>query len=169
MGISNSRWLTLTGAGPLIVSPTSLFTLFLAYVSFNGYLGDCAAGYMGFLLALAGSCCFGVAAFLFVEAVFGAQIISAIREQNLRTDGVYALTRNPLYAAWLFCYCGLSLFFGNLLMLLLSGACSYFWLVFVIMRTEEPALLNLYGSRYAQYLKSVNRVFPLPSCRRLCE
>ena len=163
MSIPNSRWLTLTGAGPLIVAPTCLFTLLLGYASLKGQLGDCAAGLPGFLLALAGASCFGIAAVLFFDALLEAKIISAVREKNLRTDGVYSLTRNPLYAAWLFGYCGLSLLLGNLLMLLVSGSCSYAWLVFVIARTEEPALLNLYGSKYAQYLKTVNRVIPWPS------
>lgn len=163
MSISNSRWLTLTGAGPLIVIPTCLFTLFLGYACLKGRLGECAVGCHGFFLAMVGACCFGVAAFLFSDALLGAKIISAVRERSLRTDGVYSLTRNPLYAAWLFGYCGFSLLLGNLLMLLISSVCSYAWLLFVIVRTEEPALLNLYGSKYAQYLKTVNRVIPWPS------
>ena len=43
-----------------------------------------------------------------------------------------------------------------------SGPCPFFKAgdTFVLKRTEEKWLLNLYGDEYGQYLKRVNRCIP---------
>lgn len=84
-----------------------------------------------------------------------------ISENRLKTDGIYAWVRNPMYTGWWFVFAGISLMWHNVWVL---PAILINWIIMTIVmkRTEEKWLLNLYGQEYEDYRKRVNRCIPRP-------
>ncbi len=82
-----------------------------------------------------------------------------IADNKLKTDGIYAWVRNPMYSGCWIAIIGITLMWHNYWMLLLIPV---EWLIMTItlINTEEKWLLNLYGEEYAQYKKRVNRCIP---------
>ena len=85
----------------------------------------------------------------------------AFRKGELLTTGIYTLSRNPLYAAWiLFTIPGLSLFFKSWLIL---GTALAMYVSFKMFVKEEYAYLKeTFGQEYLDYEASVNELLPLP-------
>lgn len=78
---------------------------------------------------------------------------------ELCTTGVFAMCRNPIYAAWiLFLVPGILLFF-RIPFLLLSPLIMYITLR-VFLSKEEKWLEETFGSDYRNYKKTTNRVVP---------
>lgn len=107
---------------------------------------------IGFLLVAVGAA-------LWFLAVFRAKIDDGITNNNLVTNGVYALVRNPIYSAFLFFCMGALMIYGNLWLLTLP---VLYWLFLtVLMRhIEEKWLKKLYGTEYEEYCRKVNRCIP---------
>ena len=82
-----------------------------------------------------------------------------IAENRLKTDGIYAWVRNPMYSGWWMLITGISFLWHNLWMI---PVCLFNWLLMtlVLKRTEEKWLLGLYGQEYTDYMKRVNRCIP---------
>jgi protein-S-isoprenylcysteine O-methyltransferase Ste14 len=83
-------------------------------------------------------------------------VITIKPARSLQTGGIYALTRNPMYLALVFLYCGLAILFGNwwsffVLPLLIIIIQSY------VIRLEEQYLQQAFGSQYDDYAKRVRR------------
>jgi protein-S-isoprenylcysteine O-methyltransferase Ste14 len=76
----------------------------------------------------------------------------------LRTQGVYALIRHPVYAFYLLETLSLAIIRPNMV--------SWVSLVLVVLATawriyeEERALLTRYGDEYREYMKRTNRLLP---------
>ena len=83
------------------------------------------------------------------------------RNGKLLTTGIYALSRNPIYAAWiLFIVPGLSLFFKSWLIL---GTTLATYLAFKIFIKEESTYLKeTFGRDYLTYEANVNELLPIP-------
>ena len=93
---------------------------------------------------------------------FGAvhsDVDTYIKENRLKTDGIYAWTRNPMYTGWWFVLIGILLLFHNLWTLLLIPL-QWAILSIVLKRTEEQWLKELFGEEYERYCKKVNRLLP---------
>lgn len=90
----------------------------------------------------------------------GAMAIrKAFNEKKLLTEGVYRLTRNPMYAAFiLFIIPALSLLMNDVLIILASGV---LYVVFRIsIEKEENYLRQLFGNDYLRYVEQVPRLIP---------
>lgn len=100
---------------------------------------------------------FGV--YLWAGAMFQSKIDSHIAENRLVTTGVYALVRNPIYAAFMFFCTGVLMIAGNVFFMPLF---FFYWIFMsVLMKcTEEKWLKNLYGREYEEYCGRVNRCIP---------
>lgn len=75
---------------------------------------------------------------------------------SLQTDGIYGITRNPMYCGMAFLYLGLTCWIGNwwnliLFPILLSGNQFY------VIRSEEKYLVRAFGDEYLAYKKKVRR------------
>ena len=93
---------------------------------------------------------------------FGAvhsDVDTYIKENRLKTDGIYAWTRNPMYTGWWFVLIGLLLLFHNLWTLPLIPL-QWALLTVVLKKTEEQWLRELFGEEYENYCKKVNRLLP---------
>ncbi|MDP4211288.1 MAG: isoprenylcysteine carboxylmethyltransferase family protein [Bacteroidota bacterium] len=75
---------------------------------------------------------------------------------SLQTNGIYSVSRNPMYLGLLFVYLGVALIFGNwwtiILLPLLFVLINYF-----IILQEEKYLLKAFGASYSDYKKKVRR------------
>ncbi|MBR2661758.1 MAG: isoprenylcysteine carboxylmethyltransferase family protein [Clostridia bacterium] len=101
--------------------------------------------------------------------VFGAAVwfIGALRsgmdehiaENKLKTDGIYAWVRNPMYSGWWFIITGISLMWVNG-WILITPFINWLIMTVALKKTEEKWLLDLYGDEYAEYQKRVNRCIP---------
>lgn len=100
-----------------------------------------------------------MAAGLYFWASGAMAIRKAFYEKRLLTEGVYRLTRNPMYAAFiLFIIPALSLLMNDVLIILASGV---LYVVFRIsIEKEEKYLSQLFGDEYQRYCKQVPRLVP---------
>jgi protein-S-isoprenylcysteine O-methyltransferase Ste14 len=78
--------------------------------------------------------------------------------EGLRTQGIYALIRHPVYAFYLLETFSLAIVRPNLVSLisLVLVALATAWRI----REEECALLARYGEEYREYMKQTNRLLP---------
>jgi len=105
---------------------------------------------LGALLAVAG----------FYLWLSGVQVIrKAFYEKKLLTEGVYAYTRNPIYAAFIiFLIPSLSLLMNDVFIMLTS---AILYAVFRInIGQEEAYLLQQFGDDYRRYAETVPRLIP---------
>lgn len=82
-----------------------------------------------------------------------------ITENKLKTDGIYAWVRNPMYTGWWFATVGVTFMWHNMLLVPMILV-DWMILTIVLMNTEEKWLLDVYGEEYAEYKKRVNRCIP---------
>ena len=75
---------------------------------------------------------------------------------SLQTDGVYAITRNPMYLGLLFLYTGIAFFAGNWWTFILIPMVVIIITTYVISR-EEKYLLDAFGQDYTSYKIKVRR------------
>lgn len=75
---------------------------------------------------------------------------------SLQTDGVYAITRNPMYLGLLLLYTGIAFFAGNLWTFILIPMVVMIITNYVIGR-EEKYLLDAFGQDYTSYKIKVRR------------
>lgn len=82
-----------------------------------------------------------------------------IKNNKLCSTGVYSIVRNPCYSGVMFMCSGVVIIFHNLWLLLLP---VIFWAAMTILmkKTEEKWLAELYGQKYIDYCRNVNRCIP---------
>jgi len=79
--------------------------------------------------------------------------------ENLVTEGIFGLCRNPLYVGNLLIYAGVFLMHGDPLVMVL-GMGSYVFIYQCIVFAEEAYLLNKFGDGYHAYCREVPRWIP---------
>lgn len=99
----------------------------------------------------------GIVMWLF--AVVIGNVDKDIESGKLKTTGIYAVVRNPIYSAFLFVFTGILLFFTNLYLLVLP-VLYYIYMTVLVIYTEERWLKEKFGEEYVIYCKKVNRCLP---------
>ena len=156
----DSRPLPTYGAGPVfVVVSIGLTVLGIIF----GHVGPLKGGVsstfripyivIGAILIIAGL-------FMWKSAIVDAGIDEYISSGKLATTGIYAYTRNPIYAAILFICTGALFISGNVYMYVLP-ILLWAFLTILLQKTEEPLLLGRFGDEFARYMRRVNRVIPL--------
>ena len=87
-------------------------------------------------------------------------ISTSIQTSELKTTGIYARTRNPIYFSWWLSSIGITLTMHNVWLLILIPI-QWVLLTVVIRITEEKWLYEIYGEAYKDYCARVNRWIPL--------
>lgn len=82
-----------------------------------------------------------------------------ITDNKLKTDGIYAWVRNPMYAGWWFLIIGVSFMWHNIWTLPMIFV-DWLILTLVLKNTEEKWLFEVYGEEYMIYKNRVNRCIP---------
>lgn len=75
-------------------------------------------------------------------------------------DGVYSIVRNPIYSAFYLLCLGIILVENNLILLIIP-VLGYVYMTIILKNTEEKWLYTLYGEKYKEYCKKVNRCIPM--------
>jgi len=109
---------------------------------------------IGFLLMVVAARLSGVKSF----------ISTSIQTSELKTTGIYARTRNPIYFSWWLSGIGITLTLHNMWLLILIPI-QWVLLTVVIRNTEEKWLYELHGEAYKDYCARVNRWIPLKKIR----
>jgi protein-S-isoprenylcysteine O-methyltransferase Ste14 len=81
--------------------------------------------------------------------------IDTSRPDVLITDGAFAVSRNPIYVAFIMMAAGQFLIFPNLVPLIYLGGAA--WLIHRQVLREEEFLREHYGQAYADYCNQVRR------------
>ena len=153
--------LPVMGIGPVCVAVMIAFTVAGILSAAFGLLptGTMRSATLSLFVTIAGIVCITGGVILWCAAVFGSRIDSKIKANQLVTDGVYALVRNPIYAAFLFICTGALLLCRNWYVLMLP---PFFWLYLTVFMklTEEQWLAERFGDEYTAYTKRVNRFIP---------
>ena len=87
-------------------------------------------------------------------------VSTSFQSDELKTTGIYARRRNPIYFSWWLCSSGAILCVHNVWLLLLIPI-QWVILTVVIINTEEKWLYELHGEAYKDYCARVNRWIPL--------
>ena len=87
-------------------------------------------------------------------------ISTTIQTSELKTTGIYARTRNPIYFSWWLSCIGITLTMHNMWLLLLIPI-QWVLLTVVIRITDEKWLYELHGEAYKDYCARVNRWIPI--------
>ena len=87
-------------------------------------------------------------------------ISTTIQTSELKTTGIYARTRNPIYFSWWLSSIGITLTMHNMWLLILIPI-QWVLLTVVIRITDEKWLYELHGEAYKDYCERVNRWIPL--------
>ena len=93
-------------------------------------------------------------------SVVKSDIDTSIQNNELKTTGIYARTRNPIYFSWWLCGIGITLTMHNVWLLILIPI-QWVLLTVVIRITDEKWLYELHGEAYKDYCARVNRWIPL--------
>jgi len=96
---------------------------------------------------------------IWLISAFCSGMDESIAENKLKTDGIYGLTRNPMYNGWWLMISGITLMWGNAFMLILPFVNRLIMTV-ILINTEEKWLSDLYGDEYNEYKRKVKRFIP---------
>ena len=90
------------------------------------------------------------------------QFIRGFQSGKLITNGVYSLSRNPIYSSWILLILpGIAMASNN--WVFLSGALVMYISLRLSIDGEEQELEKIFGKYYLQYKSEVNRVFFIPT------
>ena len=112
------------------------------------------------LFYLIGFLLMAVATRIWWLSVVKSDINTSIQNNELKTTGIYARTRNPIYFSWWLSSIGITLTMHNVWLLILIPI-QWVIITVVIRNTEEKWLYEIYGEAYKDYCARVNRWFPL--------
>ncbi|MDO5574745.1 MAG: isoprenylcysteine carboxylmethyltransferase family protein [bacterium] len=82
-----------------------------------------------------------------------------IETNELCTDGIYGIVRNPCYSG-IMLMCSGALFIATNVVLLILPIIYWLFMTILMKNTEEKWLYKLYGEPYKEYCKRVNRCIP---------
>ena len=97
--------------------------------------------------------------YLDLSAKLISKLFKNVEENKLITDGVYRVTRNPVYTGG-FLICLGAVFIANNLLLFVVPIICWVYMTIFLKNTEEKWLKELYGQEYIDYCKKVNRCIP---------
>lgn len=143
--------MSIIGSGRLIAVPTLIYLLLTVLISswtkplFTISENNSILTTTGLILIAAG----------LVSVFFsGRQLIAAYKSSSLKTDGMYRVCRNPLYASYLFFVLpGICLLFNS--WLVLSTVIVLYISITVFVKKEYAYLEEKFGDEYRKYLEQV--------------
>lgn len=155
----NSTHLPLYGVGPVIIFGQFIFTASAIILTFVFDWSFAKIDILKIPFLVAGIILIGFGIFLDLSAKLKSKLFKNVAENKLITDGVYSITRNPVYSGAFLGCAGAVLIANNLLLLFVPIVCWIYMTVFLI-NTEEKWLKGMYGAEYDEYCKRVNRCIP---------
>lgn len=157
--VKEGQKLPLYGVGPYIVcgmvAVAACGIILFSYVLKAGILD----GPWILVFRIAGGVIVVLGLVIWLVGALGSDMDNNIAENRLKTDGIYACVRNPMYTGWWFVISGITLMWHNV-WVLLTIPVNWVILTVILKRTEEKWLRDLYGTAYEAYCRRVNRCLP---------
>ena len=157
--VKEGQKLPLYGVGPYIVlamaATTVIGILLFCYVLKIGTL----SGPWVVILRITGAIIIALGLVIWYKGALGSDIDNIIAENRLKTDGIFAWVRNPMYSGFWFVFSGITMIWHNA-WALLTVPVNWTSMTVALKNTEEKWLADLYGQEYAEYMKRVNRCIP---------
>jgi len=157
--IRDGQKLPLFGIGPYMIAGMGGIGLLGIVFSGNVLRSGILSGAWIWASCIAGVICIVFGLLLWYVAAVKSDMNNHIAENKLKTDGIYAWVRNPMYSAWMFLIFGIVLLWHNLWLLLVFPI-DWVIMAVVLKRTEEKWLRKQYGEEYERYCRHVNRCIP---------
>lgn len=157
--VKEGQKLPMFGVGPYLTFGISIITgLCIILFSYILKIGIMEGSWI-VLFRVVGAllCVLGLA--IWITGAFKSDMDESIIENKLKTDGIYACVRNPMYTGWWFLIIGVSFMWHNIFLVLLIFV-DWLILTIVLKNTEEKWLTDLYGRDYVAYKARVNRCIP---------
>ena len=157
MNFFESKKLTFWGASPIIFLMTILFAIPIAIVNYffksvfeMNFIPNKILMIIAILLL-----CLGIPSYIITLKILKV----AYKKQELITDGVFSLCRNPLFAIVIFLLLpGIILFFNS--WFLLTIPCFMYIMVKIFINREEDLMEKEFGQEYINYKKNTSAIFP---------
>ena len=157
--VRDGQKLPLYGVGPYIVYGMAAVTIVgIILFSYVFKIGILSAPWT-WIFRIAGGVLIIAGALIWYIGALRSSMDKNITENELKTDGIYAWVRNPMYSGWWIIITGISLMWANA-WILITPVINWMIMTVALKNTEEKWLLDLYGEEYATYLKQVNRCLP---------
>ena len=157
--VKEGQKLPLYGVGPYIVygmaAVTAVGIILFSYVFRIGTLSSPWT----YIFRISGGFLIAIGATVWFIGALRSGMDENIAENKLKTDGIYAWVRNPMYSGWWFMITGISLMWVNV-WILITPFINWLIMTIALKRTEEKWLLDLYGEEYVAYLRQMNRCIP---------
>jgi len=151
--------LPLYGIGPRLVVGMAVLTIIGIILSYNVFESWGCVGIGLWLFRIAGAILIFKGVIIWYVSALKSGMDKNITENKLKTNGIYAWVRNPMYTGWWMLMTGISFMWHNSCLLIAPLLC---WILMsvVLKNTEEKWLEELYGQEYIDYCKKVNRCIP---------
>ncbi len=157
--VKEGQKLPLYGVGPYIVYGMAAVTAVgIVLFSYVFRIGTLSAPWT-YIFRITGGFLIVFGAIVWFIGAMRSGMDENIAENKLKTDGIYAWVRNPMYSGWWFMITGISLMWVNV-WILITPFINWLIMTIVLKRTEEKWLLDIYGDEYVKYLRRVNRCIP---------
>ena len=151
--------LPLFGIGPYLIYGIGLLTavciVLFVYVFKIGNMD----GPWKWIFRIGGSALVVLGLIIWFVGALKSDMDESIIENKLKTDGLYAWVRNPMYSGWWFALTGISFVWHNIFMIPVFFI-NWGIMTIVLKNTEEKWLSDLYGEEYEVYKRRVNRFIP---------
>ncbi len=159
--VKQGQKLPLYGVGPYLVYGMATITLIGIVLSGNILRSGQLSGRWIVFFRIAGTFAVLSGFIIWFISALHSGMDDNIADNKLKTDGIYAWVRNPMYSGWWIMIFGISLLWHNY-WLLIVPVINWGIMSIVLKKTEEKWLLDLYGEEYRVYVKKVNRCIPWP-------
>jgi protein-S-isoprenylcysteine O-methyltransferase Ste14 len=157
MNNSDNRKLSFWGASPIIFITTILYTMPVIYINrllkpaFKiNFIPDKILDALAVFLL-----CIGIPLYILTLK----KLKSAYKKQELITNGVFSLCRNPLFAVVIFLLLpGILLFFNSWILLTIPVFMIIMFKIFI--NREERLMEKEFGQEYIEYKNNTSALFP---------
>ena len=147
------------GIGPFLVAGMALTAVIAIIIFYYVLRIGTFSGLPAFLMRIIGSALVIAGIMIWFIGAVRSGMDDNIKENRLKTDGIYAWVRNPMYSGWWILISGISLIWHNVWLMPVIFI-NWGIMTVVLKATEEKWLRNLYGQEYEDYCKRVNRCIP---------
>lgn len=157
--VHTEQKLPIFGVGPYMVLGMAVVGLLGILLSGNLLQSGLVAGMWIWVFRLAAFVCILAGVLIWYFGAVLSDIDEYIAHNRLKTDGIYAWVRNPIYSGWMILLFGIVLLWHNYWLLLVFPI-DWLIMTIVLIHTEEQWLKSLYGAEYLKYCRKVNRCIP---------
>lgn len=151
--------LPIFGIGPLLIGGIGIITAVFILLFFYAFGIGILTGVPALVMRIIGVMLIVTGVTVWFIGSVKSGMDESIKENRLKTDGIYAWVRNPMYSGFWMIITGVSFMWHNYLLIPVIFI-NWGVMTAVLKNTEEKWLRDLYGQEYEEYCKRVNRCIP---------